>query len=319
MALGPPTSTGLRDLAQNGGGAIKYMAAFLAAVAGGGYLCFINHEVIVWNDELQWSGFAVALLLIGEVLAAVVLVASARGATHRLLTRRVRVHKTVAVATSSAVHVRPRRFNARRPSYFQLLCSEAVRHTLQAFSAPVLAMVFLSVFLRIRGYNAMESDIFTAIICWLPIMTVLLTARQLARWFSGLSALRMLPWQTRHIATFMLAGAVSTGLVAALVALLLSQVLGVPVQPGWFLLLIWVPVLGYLLSPRTGAGVLAGVALLAGFYAWGAFTAGSAMLAWGVALVVILPCAYRRTRQLIASSTFYRQRQIAFLGEDERG
>jgi hypothetical protein len=314
VVLGPPTSSSWRDLLRNGAGAIVYMATFTIAAVAFGYVCYLNFDVLVHGEVIRFPWHFASSLLAVEAVAAIVLILSARGAAHRLLVRHVRVRKDGA-ATSVPGKSPPTRWT-RRQTYGELLCREAVRQGALALSIPIAGVILIAVFLDLRGYDPMQRDLLVAMAGWMPVLAVFWTARRLAQWLSALSALRMLPWRTGKVTAFVLAAPMATGIVAGLALLVLAFVLGVPIHPGWAMLVMWVPALGYLLFPRSGVGLLGGAFFLWGIVVTTGLGSGAAMPVYGVGSLAIAVAMVLQTRRLIRSDAIYRQRDFAFLGEE---
>jgi hypothetical protein len=314
-SLGPPASKSWREFLLYGSGPGIYLVTVAIAVVAFGYVCFVNFDMLVREETIHLPWYLVALLLAVEVVVAVALVLSARTAAHQLLVRHVRARK-VSVTFSVPDRLPPPTHRSRRPAYWELVCREAVRQGALALSAPIAGAILIAVFLDMRGYDPGQRELLVAMAGWLPILAVFWTARRLAQWLASLAALRMLPWRAERIVAFVLATPIATGIVAGAAVLVMAFGLGLPIHPGWALLLMWVPALGYLLFPRSGVGVLGGAFFLWGFVVTTGPDSGAAMPVYGAGALVIAIAMVLQTRRLIRSDAIYRQRDFAFLGEE---
>jgi hypothetical protein len=314
-SLGPPTSKSWREFPLYGSGPSIYLVIIVVAAVAFGYLCYVNFDVLVREEIIHLPWYLAALLFAVEVVVAVALVLSARTAAHQLLVRHVRARK-VGAPFSIPDRLPPLTHRSRRPGYWELMSREALRQGALALSIPMTGAVLIAILLDLRGYDPGQRELLVAMAGWLPILAVVWTARRLAQWLASLAALRMLPWRAERIAAFMLATPIATGIVAGLVMLVMAFGFDLPVHSGWALLLMWVPALGYLLFPRSGAGMLGGAFFLWGFFVTIGPDSGVAAPIYGFGALVIAIAMVLQTRRLIRSDAIYRQRDFAFLGEE---
>ncbi len=323
--FGPPKSGKLAGVLTYNSGPILYMAATVVAVAGFGFLCYLNFDLIVRGETIRLPRPIIVLLMLGEGVACAALAISARTAAHRLLTRHVCARKPGAAAGKSVRKHAPLTRATRRPSYWERLCRETAKHVEGVVLPPVVGGLIVAVPFtmyfsnsadgHIHRYEGVDWELIVSYLGWLPLAGALLTLYHLSGLLSGLSALRMLPWGTRKLIAYLFAGPIATGIAVALTVFALRLTIGAPVQPGLLLLLTWVSVFGFLCYPHHGALVAAILFLMWGIYAGTGLSTGWSTLC-GVASLAVLYGIYWRIKQIVVEGDLYRRREFTATWEE---